>query len=161
MRVWVLISLLAVAFCVDAKPHYYTVGEGSIYRVIDGDTLIVTGMDEASFLELAPRAKDDYVNHKYRSIRIRIGGINTAELGTAEGESAKSELKVAAESKKARYGCYDVGKYGRLICHVSFGSDPKDIGAMMIEQGRSRYITRFGAMPVPQLDRLYRQLDSD
>lgn len=159
MKYCVLIVAMLCISGVQAAPHYYTEGVGSIYIVIDGDTLIMTGMNEDAFEDLSKRAASKYVNKKYRSIRMRIGGINTDELGTRTGEEAKIFLKDRAEKKGASYGCYDVGKYGRLICHVQFGAEKSDIGALMIGSGRSIYVKKFGLIPVAELDRQYRSLD--
>lgn len=159
MRFCALIVAMLFISGVQAAPHYYTEGVGSIYIVIDGDTLIMTGMSDAAFEDLSKRAASKYVNTKYRSIRIRIGGIDTAELGTRAGEEAKVFLKERAEKKEAAYGCYDVGKYGRLICHVQFGPEKSDVGALMIGSGRSIYVKKYGLIPVSELDRHYRSLD--
>lgn len=133
-------------------------GTGSIYRVIDGDTIIATGISSPAFETLAKYVAPKYVNHKYRSVRIRIDGINTAESGTVRGEAATQFLVARAEKANVQFRCYDVGDFGRALCNVMFGPNNTDIGSLMIRNGYSRYFTKYGGVPFEKLGRHYRSL---
>lgn len=154
----VLCGLVLAPAVAASEITYETTGTGYIYRVIDGDTIIASGIDSPAFEVLAERVAPKYVNYEYRSIRIRIDGINTAESGTRRGDEATRFLEQRASRADIQFRCYDVGNFGRALCNVMFG-DNIDIGALMIETGRSGYFTKYGGVPYPKLDRLYRSLE--
>lgn len=154
-------AVLAISAPASASDIVYeTSGQGYIYRVIDGDTVIASGLSSPAFEVLAERVDPKYVNREYRSIRIRIDGINTAESGTGSGDEATRFLKGRAERQDVNIRCYDVGYYGRALCNVMLVDNNEDIGALMINTGRSGYFTKYGGVPYPEIDGLYRRLDA-
>ena len=148
------------------------VGTGLIYTVIDGDTVWVNVDDRGVFAKFTQAAKDSdsvYQNKKesalktrYRSVKMRLGGINTAEsvhrntsLNSKEGKSASDFLKSKASKRQAKFACWDHGLYGRPICSVEFqdmDNSYVDIGYLMISEGHSNYVTKYGKHPYADAD---------
>jgi len=156
----IAILLVLSAPSLAGEINFETTGNGYIYRVIDGDTVIASGLSNPAFEVLAQRVKPKYVNREYRSIRIRIDGINTAESGTGSGDEATRFLKNRAEKEDVQIRCYDIGYYGRALCNVMLVGNNEDIGALMINTGRSAYFTKYGGVPYSGIDSLYRRLDA-
>lgn len=143
------------------------VGEGQVYEAVDGDTVWLNVERQSDFNKFVEVAKDkdkEYERQKqralrpqYRSIKIRIANINTAESvhadakrNTKEGKIASDYLKTLANGRDAKFACWDHDKYGRLICSVEVmevDGTYVDIGYRMITEGHSDYVTRFGKHP--------------
>lgn len=131
------------------------VGKGTIYKVIDGDTvwLNVSPALYQRFKEVADtKDKQKALRDQYRSVKMRISSINTAESvhrdttrNSAEGKKASDFLKSKADGQPASFGCWDHGKYGRPICGVAVNG--YDIGLMMIERDYSEYVSKYGNHP--------------
>lgn len=148
-----LMIIVAPGYSV-AEKQFEIHGEGKIYRVTDGDTLWVTGIEKDVYRALWERSgDDDHFNHKYRSVKMRIGAIDTAESthkdkrkNTYQGKVSSNYLRSRVEKDSAGFVCWDIGKYNRPICMVNAESIG-DIGLHMIENGHSHYDTRFGLHP--------------
>ena len=132
-------------------------GTGYVYRVIDGDTMMVTFDDRGTYNKLKSTAKTKqelgYFNDKYGTARFRIGNINTAESvhkdaskNSAEGKAASNYVKSAWEKKKVNFICWDFGRYGRAICSISHNG--MDLGVDLIRKGYSDYIYQWGKHPI-------------
>lgn len=130
-------------------------GTGKVYRVIDGDTIDVN-INSASVYGEIKRAADvdglKYLNDYYQKFRIRLANIDTPESvhrdkrkNTKEGYAASNYLKNKIEGKEVGFECWDKGKYGRMICAVSFNG--QDIGLDLISKGHSPYVTYWGKHP--------------
>lgn len=141
-------------------------GTGVAYIVIDGDTLIVNADDKKNYNKLKSysRAPDQlrYFDDRFKSFRIRLAAVDTQESvhkdkskNSQQGKEASIYLKNKIEKKRIGYTCWDHGKYGRLICSVSYKG--KDIGLDLIENGYSKYISYWGKHPY--LDKEYRTAD--
>ena len=142
-------------------------GEGTVYEAIDGDTVWLNVSDQSVFNRFMQAAKDNDTGYakkksealrpKYRSVKMRIANINTEESvhrdisrNTKEGKKASAYLKGLANSRPAKFACWDHGKYGRPICSVEIldqDGDFVDIGYRMISQGYSIYVTKYGTHP--------------
>lgn len=131
-------------------------GHGKIVKVIDGDTIWVkvNSDDFNNFMKFSSTDDELKALRDYnQTVKMRIGGINTAESvhpdkrrNTLAGKMASRELKQwAKRGSNADYSCYQHGKYGRPVCAVSINN--KDIGLHMIANGFSKYVTYFGKSP--------------
>ena len=131
-------------------------GAGEVYRAKDGDTLIVNVRDESVYLALKQRAtsktEQGHFNDKYRSIVVRLAGVDTPESvhpdqsrNSQSGASASSFTKALTEGRSVRFLCYDFGRYGRLICNVEVNQ--YDLGLRLIEAGHATYTAKYGAHP--------------
>lgn len=138
-----------------ANAHAFDIsGTGSIYKASDGDTFWVTGIEEGAYKQLWAYSQDPrHFNHKYRSVKMRIGGVDTAEsvhhnkaLNTAHGATISDHMKDVATNQSARFRCWTIGKYKRPICAVSL-DNIGDIGLYLIRNDFSPYVTRFGRHP--------------
>lgn len=130
-------------------------GTGKVYRVVDGDTIVVN-VDSASFSRFVELANTDdkkkHLNHQYKSVKFRIANVNTAESvhkikskNTAAGKTASNYLTRLVDKKSVRFKCYDHGDYGRPICVVATGN--KDLSYNIILNGYSEYVTAWGKNP--------------
>lgn len=140
-------------------------GKGFVYRVIDGDTydINVDNQDVYNALkEESNRKGKQYLKDKYKSFRVRLANIDTAESkhpdqyrNSSKGQSTSDYVKNLIEKEKVFFECWDQGKYGRFICSVSF--DGNDLGLQLIEEGYSNYVTKYGRHPY--LDNEYKNAD--
>jgi len=132
--------------------------QGNVYRVIDGDTFVIN-IDEDKYDVLKSYATGDdlkYFNDKYHSIRVRLASTDTEESkhedkskNTQKGEETSNHIKQILEKKDVNLACYDFGNYNRLICNVAFpyNGDMVDLGAYLMINDLSDYVTRFGNNP--------------
>lgn len=132
--------------------------QGNVYRVIDGDTFVVN-IDENKYDVLKSYAKGDdlkYFNDQYHSIRVRLASTDTEESthedksrNTDKGRYTSQHIKEILEKKDVSLACYDFGNYNRLICNVAFpyNGDMVDLGAYLMINDLSDYVTRFGNNP--------------
>lgn len=140
-------------------------GTGVIYQVVDGDTIWINVDNQNTFnrfIELADTSdKKKALRKNYKSIKIRIANINTAESvhrdkskNSKAGKNASNYLKSIASKAKAQFICWDHGKYGRPICSVEFKDNTGnvDIAYRMISQGYSDYVTAWGKHPYAHKD---------
>jgi endonuclease YncB( thermonuclease family) len=132
------------------------VGEGKIYKVVDGDTIWLNVSNRKVFNEFLMLADTDdkkkALNSKFSSVKMRIAAINTDESvhrdtskNSKSGKKASDFLKSRAEGKKASFSCWQHGRYGRPVCGVYF--EKRDMGLLMIESGYSDYVTKYGTHP--------------
>ena len=144
-------------FASDLSENNAILGQGKIFAVVDGDTIIVTHINQRTFnkisaLSTTPEQLEN-INKKYHSIKIRIASINTAESvhrdeskNTQAGIEASNYLKSwVKKGDVAKFKCYNQGDFGRLICTLNVAG--KDIGYDMIRMGHSDYVTRWGKNP--------------
>lgn len=145
-------------------------GRGQIYRVIDGDTLIINARSQAhyrAFREAADaQCKLDHLNDKHKSIRVRLFGVNTDESkhpnsdrNTPSGNQAYELVKSEFEGDRVRFTCYSHGYYGRSICSVE--SNHNDIGLWIINNGLSHYERGFGDHPNKNMHSKYLAAEND
>jgi len=130
-------------------------GKGKIAYVIDGDTawVSVNRTEFNEFLAVADtKDKKKALRTDSMQVKMRIGGINTAESehrikskNSAFGKAASNYLKGWASGGSAEYSCYAHGYYSRPICAVS--ANGFDIGYDMIKNGYSDYDTSWGKHP--------------
>ena len=144
--------------------HNIITGTGTVYRVIDGDTLTVNISSQRDYKRLKSTAKNrgelKYFKDKYRSFRIRVANVNTDESvhpdkkrNTQSGVKSSDFAKKYLNGKKVKYSCWDYGKWGRAICSIEVGG--KDFGLALVESGHSKYVTKYGKPPY--LHREYRK----
>lgn len=137
-------------------------GTGSVYRAVDGDTFWITGVNRQAYDQLWSASRDpNNFNPKYQSVKIRIGGVDTAESvhtdqsrNSPRGNVISEHMKSVSADQPASFRCWDVGKYGRPICAIQL-KNIGDIGLYLIEKDFSTYVTRFGNHPY--YDSAYRQ----
>lgn len=154
IRAFALIVCLALSGSAFAERQFEIHGEGQIYSVSDGDTMWVTGINQEVYTALWEKSQDeDHFRHKYRSVKMRVGGIDTAESNhldksknTYQGKVSSDHLRSKIEKGKARFVCWDIGKYNRPICMI-YAASIGDVGLYMIQNGHSAYETRFGLHP--------------
>ena len=102
-----------------------TVTGKRIQRVVDGDTVIVSGR------------------------RIRLLNVDTEESvhpdpsrNTAFGRKTSSAVKKAIQGKTADLECYGKDRYSRRLCYLFV--DGENFNVKLVKQGWSRYYTKFG-----------------
>lgn len=93
---------------------------GTVTQVVDGDTIRVSGHDP----------------------RIRLFGIDAAEMDSAAGRRAKARMQDIAGGKWVSCRAVDVDRYGRTvaICKLSNG---QDIGGRLIADGYAQEFCRY------------------
>lgn len=141
------------------------VAKGAIFRVIDGDTILVN-FDEKTFQKFNKynnKKTRKNIYPKYNSVKIRISAVDSPESvhpdqskNTARGKEASDFLQSWAEKQPATVKCFDIGYFGRFICNVSI-NNKRDIGREMIAHNYSSYVTRWGANPY--LDAEYKEAE--
>lgn len=154
----ILASFLTVtAFCSHGMSKSSMIeGEGFVYRVVDGDTYIVNVKEPKVYAALKSSARTSnekkYFDDKYRSFKIRLGNIDTAESkhydasrNSQKGVETSDYVKKKLNKQNIAFTCWDFGKYGRAICSVRLGG--VDLGLHLIQQGFSSYYTSFGSHP--------------
>ncbi len=85
---------------------------GTVDFVIDGDTIILKGVEQ----------------------RIRLWGVDAAEQGEDGFREARNWLVKMVEGRKVSYIPMDTDKYNRIVARVFFG-DGQEINRVMIERG--------------------------
>lgn len=154
------VSLFAVSIAQADFPSGADVkAQGSVYRVIDGDTFVINMSNENKYNTLKSYATGDdlkYFNDQYNSIRVRLASTDTEESkhedesqNTAKGEETSKHITQILEKKDVNIACYDFGDYNRVICNVAFPYNGQniDLGSYLISNGLSDYVTRFGNNP--------------
>lgn len=152
-----LAGLLAFPFHSHAiTPSSPVITQGTVYRVIDGDTYVVN-VDDAAFARFQAAAGKDqrrnrYLDPRFNSIRVRLANVDTPEsvhanpkMNTQAGRDASAAVKRLIEGKQVEVRCHDWGQYGRSICNVLLGGS--DVGLWLIQQGHSEYVSRWGKNP--------------
>ncbi len=156
LSVLALISISSTVFAGNLDPNSAVFGTGVVYRVVDGDTMIVTADSRGVYDQLKGAATKNkekkHFNDKYGSFKVRIGNINTPESvhrnqakNTVEGKYASDYVKKNWEKQEVSFVCWDFGHYGRPICSLS--SNGIDLGADLIEKGYSTYEYKWGKHP--------------
>lgn len=154
IRPLVLVLLLILtASTVSAAVQFDIQGKASVFRAADGDTLILTGVEDRHYWALKKRSGDQrHFWDKYRSVKVRIGNLMVEESShkdkrrnTAFGRQVAGYVKDLMEGRSVNYRCWDIGDYGRPICSVSFSGT--DLGIHLIERGMGRYGTGYGPHP--------------
>lgn len=164
------VSLFAVSIAQADFPSGADVkAQGSVYRVIDGDTFVINMSNENKYNTLKSYATGDdlkYFNDQYNSIRVRLASTDTEESkhkdksrNTQKGEDTSNHVKQILEKEDVNLACYDFGNYHRLICNVAFpyNGDMIDLGAYLMINDLSDYVTRFGNNPY--LHNEYQKID--
>lgn len=98
---------------------------GTLVRVIDGDTFILEPLDG-------------------RSIRVRIWGINAPERNQPGGTQAAMVLDalVNAEGRRLRCRYRDIDRHRRLVAQCETDHET-DLGSYLVSQGVARDCPRF------------------
>jgi len=87
--------------------------EGVVMRVVDGDTL---------------QFRADLGWNVVADLRLRLRGVDAAELGTGEGEKAKRFVeKLMTPGRKVRLFTYGCDVYGRYLADVFYGDNGADL----------------------------------
>lgn len=130
-------------------------GDGMVYRVIDGDTYIVNieSLDAYQALyDAAPPAGKKHFNPHFKSFKIRLANVDTAESvhvdasrNTEAGRQASAFVRQWIQGAFVGFRCWEFDKYGRAICSVS--RNGKDVGVELVRKGLSKYVTRWGNHP--------------
>jgi|AntDeeMinimDraft_5_1070356.scaffolds.fasta_scaffold38520_1 endonuclease YncB( thermonuclease family) len=160
LALFAVIWLIAAVF--SAEAHAFEIeGSGTVYRAVDGDTYWVSNIEPAVYQALLAESRNrDHFNDRYRSVKIRLGAVDTAESvhadaakNTLRGQSISEHMKRVSKDQQARFRCWDVGRYGRPICSISL-SNIGDIGLYLIRNQFSDYVTHWGSHPF--MDGAYR-----
>ena len=147
-------------------------GNGVVDRVVDGDTLVVRVTHQPTFNQFIAAAQGNdrrmrYLSTRDQTIRVRLGSVDTAESvhvnaarNSAEGQEASRVVKRLMDRQPVSFQCYDFGRYGRSICNIGFSLNGQrtDLGAWLIANGYSQYVTAWGRNP--SLDAQYRQAEA-
>jgi len=130
------------------------VSSGTITNVVDGDTFDVSLNDPTAFQRISQEAagngmRERYLDTQQQTIRVRLANVDTAELGTTEGDALNDWITVALEGTLAYVQCYDWGHYGRVICTLGMGASGEDgdLGYALIRDSHSEYVTHWGRNP--------------
>lgn len=167
--VWtlLLVSTLAVAPAGESNPFMET-GVGTVSWVADGDTMRVSGIDDAVYWALKRHAEaaqertsrnlrvNSRFNDEHRSMLVRIGNIDAPESvhhdpsrNTPEGRAASEYVENLMTGREVEFTCWRIGFFGRPICSLHGGDfGPEfDLGVHLIELGYAEYVDRFGLHP--------------
>ena len=141
------------------------VAKGTVSYVVDGDTFDVTVHTGDAFERLvneSPSEAGEHIDQSNRRIRVRLASVDTAESthpdssqNTAEGRSISAMMRERLTDVGVSLRCFDTGYYGRFICNMAV--DGNDLGAWLIKNDFSDYITEYGRDPFNH--DLYRKLD--
>ena len=93
---------------------------GRVSFVIDGDTIILKGVEQ----------------------RIRLWGVDAAEQDEDGFHEARKWLKRMVEGRKVSYIEVDRDRYNRIVARVFFG-DGREINRMIIEKGIASEYCKF------------------
>lgn len=159
-----LVTLFAVALALIsnstlAQVDFNIRASGFVNWVVDGDTAYIQPENEQVWVTLRDKAiakqqrtgRDMNIDKNFRerygtrSMKVRIGNIQTAELGTHEGEKASQFAKLRFKNDSAFFQCWEIGYYGRPICSVKTADG--DWGELMIRSGYSPYWEKYGSHP--------------
>ncbi|KKN85057.1 hypothetical protein LCGC14_0282260 [marine sediment metagenome] len=170
-----LVSLFASVTLFAAFPAYSlserepVIAEGTVIRVIDGDTYDIRIDNPSIYEQFKDDARGDsrrerYVRQRSQSIRVRLASIDTAESvhvnperNSVRGKQSSSVVSNMLSNQPVSVKCYDWGRYGRSICNVEFlyQGQPTDLGEWLIKNGHSEYVSKWGRNPYK--DREYRE----
>ena len=149
MRKLMLLALCLVAVpALALSPQNAVQGQAVVSNVIDGDTYDLTIMDFDTFeriAEVAPAKASEHLNRRAKIMRVRLNGVDTAEMDTPQGRQAKRRVSQWIAGEQVGFRCFDFGHYGRVICHIS--DDGRDLGQRIIINGLSDYIDQYGNDP--------------
>jgi endonuclease YncB( thermonuclease family) len=157
MKLLAALCLIGISFASHANTSWPEIsGEGMVYRVIDGDTLIVN-TDSQTYLNLKSHASSDsakLMNDKHNSFRIRLAAIDTPESvhrdaskNSAAGSEASIFMKKLSGNKMVNFKCWAVEKHGRFLCSAALKETAEDLGLLLIQSGFSTYVTKYGKHP--------------
>jgi micrococcal nuclease len=116
-------TLLLCLLLLVAAPAGATGFEGKVFRVKDGDSLMV----------FRPDVK--------RTSEIRLAGIDAPELAQPWGVQARTALRRLADGKPVRVEVTDRDRYGRLVARVWVGRTM--VNAEMTRQGNAWAFDRY------------------
>lgn len=154
LLIWLFTVASATAEA-QANPNYI-IGEGTVYRAVDGDTFVVNVTSPGVYQQIkalanSPEARE-YLNDRYQSFRIRLAATNTEESkhrdkrkNTEAGRAVAQYMANLTEGKPVKFACWKLGDYHRAICSMELSG--QDIGLHLIERGLSPYVTYFGKHP--------------
>lgn len=171
MKILKIIACISLLFAAHASAAAIE-GVGHISRVVDGDTMVVRVSHDQTFQQFIAAAQGNdrrmrYINRRDQTIRVRLGSVDTAESvhanpnrNSAEGARVSQIVKRMLDRQPVSFQCYDFGRYGRSICNIGFNLNgrPTDLGAWLIANGYSRYVTAWGRNPY--MDAQYRQAEA-
>lgn len=157
MKILAVMCLVGISFTTQANTSWPEIaGEGMVYRVIDGDTLIVN-TDRQTYLNLKSHASKEstkLMNDKHNSFRIRLAAIDTPESvhrdkskNSAAGTEASAFMKKLSGDKMVNFKCWAVEKHGRFLCSAELKETAEDLGLLLIQSGFSTYVTKYGKHP--------------
>ena len=103
-----MVTLATFSFTVNA---FDIDGNGKIYYVIDGDTVLMSDVGDETYKFLKQKShKKENFDDRFNSIKIRIGNINTKESvhkdktkNTKDGKEASDYLKKLVEKKNFKF----------------------------------------------------------
>jgi len=128
-----LAAALALSFPVSAE----TV-QGTVTRVIDGDTVVVVS--------------------KGRPTTVRIQGIDAPEKHQTGGDASKQNMKRLADGKRVTMETQKrPDKYGRTVAKVT--ADGKDVGLEQIKQGQAQHYKKYQSKQSAKDRRTYSAAD--
>ncbi|MBT3191515.1 MAG: thermonuclease family protein [Verrucomicrobia bacterium] len=134
----ILFFVFLAWFCSNSLAHSIT---GTVSRVIDGDTIVVTSH---SLLSTA---------HDPQTLRIRLADIDAPELKQAYGPEAREYLRSLVEGELVRVEYKKRDRYGRILGNVYIGS--RYINLAMTATGhawRYRYARKTGSIAEAESD---------
>ncbi len=111
---WAAASTAPNAF---ATPKQY---EGTVTRVIDGDTFYLNSVET----------------------RIRLWGLDAPERSEKGGNAATRALREIAHGQRVTCKEIDIDRYDRIVGQC-FLNDGRDVTALMIESGKAREYVRY------------------
>lgn len=109
-----VVAVLVGIYTTFARPDPLTPThkKGKVAFVIDGDTLILEGVEQ----------------------RIRLWGVDAAEQGEDGFHEARNWLVKMIEGRKISYIEVDRDRYGRIVARVFFG-DGREVNRVMLQKG--------------------------
>lgn len=156
----VLVLVFSISNIANAKTQkqiFDVQGTGEIVWVTDGDTFKIEPDNSSVINKLSNGVSQKGMdNYKYGQFVVRLANVDTAESvhynksrNSKEGKKVSNLMKDKLYGKRVEFRCFNRGHYERAICNVSIlgNSEIEDIGAYLIKNGYSKYVTSWGRNP--------------
>ncbi|HKE45805.1 MAG TPA: thermonuclease family protein [Steroidobacteraceae bacterium] len=111
-----VLRVVILASCLLAGPAAAEEITGSVTRVFDGDSFIMTRTEGGK-------------------VEIRLAGIDAPEKNQPYADNARAALRGLVLDQKLRLEVLDVDRYGRKVAHAFRTSDRLDINAELVRRG--------------------------
>lgn len=129
-----LVLFYALLFSCASSTGHFTIYQGEVTRVHDGDSLHITPENS-------------------RRVVVRLAAIDAPELAQAFGIESRQRLRALVMNQVAEARCHKKDRYDRHVCTVYVGDT--DINLQMLESGLAWHYVAFQGEQTARDRRLY------